>query len=69
MVKLWRDFISPTPSHIRKWQRILFAFGGLGTIIATGGAMYDWIPMWVVHSMGVATLAGTFLMQFATPKS
>lgn len=68
MKKLWNDFFDPTPQHIKKWQRVLLAFGGLGTLIAAGGVGYDWIPPFVVKAMGTATLLGTFLMQFATEK-
>ncbi len=68
MKNLYKNFLAPTPEHIKKWQKILFAFGGLGTAIAVGGAMFDWIPLVVVQSMGGATLIGTFLMQFSSEK-
>ena len=68
MKKLWKKFFSPTPTHIRKWQRITGICGVLGTAIATGGAQYDFVPGWFVHLIGWGALAGIALLQFSCDK-
>lgn len=64
MKKLWSNYLAPTPDHIAKVQRVLLAVGSLGTIIAEGGAQFNFIPQWVAHTIALSALGGLFLAQF-----
>lgn len=68
MKKLIENFFSPTPSNIKRWQKISLGCGAAVTAIVAGGAMYGFIPMWIVQALAVLALGAPFLMQFRTVK-
>lgn len=69
MKKLWNKFFSPTPSHVKKWQKVSLGCGAVAVAITAGGAMYGFIPVIVVQVLAVIALAAPFLMQFSSEDS